>query len=72
MEVLGYRAAVLLSNGTTMTEKAGIGRQRAEQVVQLLKDAGLTSVEYRATSQDAPAPDGVDDDAFRRVEVTVR
>ena len=26
VEVVGYRAAVLLSNGTTMTEKAGIGR----------------------------------------------
>ena len=56
VEVVGYRAAVLLSNGTTMTEKAGIGQKRAEQVVQLLKDAGLTSVEYpgqftgRATS----------------------
>ena len=72
VEVVGYRAAVLLSNGTTMTEKAGIGRGRAEQVVQLLKDAGLTSVEYRVSSQDAPAPDGVDDDALRRVEVSIR
>ena len=72
MEVVGYRAAVLLSNGTTMTEKAGIGRQRAEQVVQLLKDAGLTSIEYRVSSQDAPLPDGIDDGAFRRVEVTIK
>jgi hypothetical protein len=72
VEVTGYRASVLLSNGTTMTEKAGIGRQRAEQVVQLLKDAGLAGVEFQVASQDAPLPDGIDDAAFRRVEVTIR
>src|SRR5688572_847446 len=59
VEVTGYRAASLLSNGTTMTEKPGIGQRRAEQVVQLLKDAGLTNVEYRVRWQDAPRPDGV-------------
>ena len=72
VEVTGYRAASLLSNGTTMTEKQDIGRQRAEQVVQLLKDAGLTNVEYRVRWHDAPAPDGIDDGAHRRVEVTIR
>jgi hypothetical protein len=71
LEVIGYRASSLLSNGTTMTENAGIGQRRAEQVVQLLKDAGLTNVDYRVRWQDAPAPDGIDDGADRRVEVII-
>ena len=71
VDVTGYRAASLLSNGTTMTENVRIGQRRAEQVVQLLKDAGLTSVEYRVRWQDAPAPDGIDDGANRRVDVTI-
>jgi outer membrane protein OmpA-like peptidoglycan-associated protein len=72
VEITGYRAASLLSNGTTMTENPRIGQRRAEQVAQLLKDAGLTNVEYRVRWQEAPRPDGIDDAAYRRVEVTVR
>jgi hypothetical protein len=71
VEVIGYRAASLLSNGTTMTETPRIGQRRAEQVVQLLKDAGLTSVEYRVRWQEAPRPDGIDDASLRRVDVLI-
>ena len=71
VEVTGYRAASLFSNGTTMTEYVGIGCRRAEQVVGLLKDAGVTDVEYRVRWQEAPRPEGIDDAADRRVDVIV-
>ncbi len=71
VEVVGYSAASLLSNGTTMTENTRIGQRRAEQVAELLKTAGLKNVEYQVRWQEAPRPDGIGDAAYRRVEVTV-
>ena len=45
--ITGHRGAVLLSNGTTLTEQAGLARRRAEQVAALLRGAGLTDIAYR-------------------------
>ena len=38
----------------------------------VLKDAGLTNVAYDVRWQDAPRPDGVNDAAQRRADITVR
>jgi hypothetical protein len=68
--ITGHRGSVLLSNGTTLVEQLGVARRRAEQVAELLRGAGLTSVEYRVRWDDeAGAADGDDDAALRRVTV---
>jgi hypothetical protein len=73
IEVVGYRGAVLLSNGQLMAETPAIGRQRAEQVAALLQGANLTTPTYTVTWRDEAAPaSGVEDYLSRRVVVTVR
>ena len=70
VSITGHRGSVLLSNGTTLVEQLGLARRRAEQVAELLRGAGLTSVEYRVRWHDeAGAADGDDDAALRRVTV---
>jgi hypothetical protein len=73
IEIEGYRGAVRLSNGETLTEEPDIGRKRAEQIAMLLQGANLTTPAYTVRWQDAPASaTGVDDHLTRRVVVTVR
>jgi len=67
--ITGNRGSVLLSDGTTLTEKPTMARRRAEQVAELLRGAGLANVEYRVRWHDeAGAADG-DDAALRFVTV---
>ena len=73
LTITGYRAASLLSNGERMLEQGAIGQQRAEQIAELLKGAGLTEVRYEIDWKDvASEADGRDDAALRRVEVIAR
>jgi hypothetical protein len=68
--ITGHRGAVLLSNGTTLTEQPSLARRRSEQVAALLRGAGLTDVDYQVEWQDEPdAADGLNDAALRRVTV---
>jgi hypothetical protein len=68
--ITGQRGAVLLSDGTTLTEQPSLARRRAEQVATLLRGAGLTDIDYEVEWQDEPAAaDGLDDAAERRVTV---
>jgi hypothetical protein len=70
LTITGYRAASLLSNGERMLESETIGQQRAEQIAELLKGAGLTEVGYELKWKDvAGEADGIDDSALRRIEV---
>jgi hypothetical protein len=72
LRIVGYRAASRLSNGDTMLEREGIERERAEQVRDLLKGAGLTQVRYRMEWKDvAASADGKTDASNRRAEVLV-
>jgi len=72
LRIVGYRAASRLSNGQTMIEREDIERERAEQIRELLKGAGLTQVRYRLEWKDvAASADGKDDAANRRAEVLV-
>jgi len=72
IEITAYRAASLLSNDTLLAERDDIGRRRAEQVASLFKDAGLAKLTYDVRWLEAARPDGVNDAARRRVEITVR
>jgi hypothetical protein len=73
IEITGFRAASLLSNGTVMTEDETIGRRRAEQVAELLRGAGLTDVHYEVRWKDEVGrANGIDDAARRKAEVVVR
>lgn len=68
--ITGHRGSVLLSNGTRLVERPAIAQQRAEQVAELLRGAGLTEVDYRLSwSEEAGEADGRDDAALRRVTV---
>jgi hypothetical protein len=66
VSITAHRGAVLLSNGTTLTERDGIARRRAEQIASLLQGAGLTDVRYDVRWEDAAgAPTGAGDAALR-------
>lgn len=72
MQITGYRAATLLSNGQLMQEDKEMGRRRAEQVADLLRGAGLTDLQYDVKWQDqTKRAEGVEDSALRRVQVVV-
>jgi hypothetical protein len=72
VKVTAWRSASRLSNGTVMKERENIDRQRAEQIRELLKGAGLTNVTYTLEWKDlAKKPNGADDVANRRAEVIV-
>lgn len=73
VEIVGYRGAVLLSNGQKMLEDAAMGQRRAEQIAKLLRGAGLTSPTYKVTWTDQTAAvTGTDDHLTRRAVITVR
>jgi hypothetical protein len=69
IEITGYRGAVRLTDGTTLTEGEALARRRAEQVGQLLQGAGLTDATYDVKWKQEAELGGPQ---TRRVEVTVR
>ena len=72
LRITAYRSASRLSNGTVMREREHIDRQRAEQIRELLRGAGLEDVKYELSWKDlSKRPDGVQDVANRRVDVVV-
>lgn len=72
LRITGYRSASRLSDGTEMREREAIARERAEQVRDLLRGAGLDGVDYELKWKDlSKRPDGVADAAGRRVEVSI-
>lgn len=72
VQITGYRAATLLSNGQLMQENKDIGRRRAEQVADLLRGAGLIDLQYDVRWQDeTKRAEGAEDSALRRVQVVV-
>lgn len=54
IEVTGYRAGVQLSNGQLATEHDGIATRRVDEIITLLRGAGLTSPEYSGTAIEEP------------------
>jgi len=56
--ITGYRAAVRLSNGKCLAEKADIGERRARQMQELLQGGSLPDLRYELDWQDTPCSDG--------------
>jgi hypothetical protein len=72
IRITGYRSASRLSDGTVMRERESVARQRAEQVRDLLRGAGLDAVTYTLDWKDlSKRPDGTRDAANRRADVTL-
>ncbi len=73
VEVTGFRAASLLSNGKLLTEREAIGSIRARKVADTLAGLGVPAglITVNATTQ-AQLADGVNDPWSRRVEIRVR
>ena len=72
VEIVGHRGAALLSDGTVVQERSGLAQQRAEQVAELLRGAGLAAPTYTVRWIEATGtPNGVDDYLGRRVEITL-
>ena len=73
VEIEGYRAATLLSDGRTLTEGQQIGETRAQKVAEILRGFGLpASTESVAWKTDAEPANGTTDPANRRVKITVK
>lgn len=72
LRITGFRAGSRLSNGTVMREREHIAQQRAEQLRTLLRGAGLENLRYTLQTKDfSRRPNGTDDAARRRAEVTI-
>ena len=70
LRITGFRSASRLSNGRVLREREAIGRERAQQVRELLQGAGLDAVKYTVEWRDlSRRPDGGADAANRRVDV---
>jgi outer membrane protein OmpA-like peptidoglycan-associated protein len=73
VEVAGFRATTLLSNGRSLVEKAPIAESRARKVAEVLTGLGLPPADVLITSKNEPEPgDGVHDPQNRRVTITLR
>jgi outer membrane protein OmpA-like peptidoglycan-associated protein len=70
VEVTGYRAATLLSDGKLLIEGANVSRLRAERVAEVLKGLGTPASEVRWISESAAA-NGTTDYQNRRVVVRI-
>lgn len=71
IEIVGVQGDLLLSDGSTLTEREGLAQARAEEVAGLLKSGGVAAAEWAVSWEAAPAPDGVEDWRERRTVVTV-
>jgi hypothetical protein len=72
LRITGYRSASKMSDGSVMREREAIGGERAAQVEELLRGAGLDGVRYTLRVVDrSKRPDGTNDAANRRVDVEI-
>ncbi len=70
LRITGFRSASRLSNGQILREREDIARERAEQVRDLLRGAGLEAVRFTVRWRDlSRRPDGSHDAANRRAVV---
>jgi outer membrane protein OmpA-like peptidoglycan-associated protein len=72
IEVLGYRATTLLSNGKKFIEAETIAAKRANKVGEILVGLGLASSAVSVNGKTEPEPcDGVTDPEKRRVSIKI-
>jgi outer membrane protein OmpA-like peptidoglycan-associated protein len=70
VKITGYRATSVLSNGQSLTEKAGLAEKRAQNVATLLRGLGIASLSVDWKSEAEPG-DGKSDASRRRVSIVV-
>lgn len=70
VNIAGYRATTLLSNGDRLVEKAGLAEKRAQNVATLLRGLGVSGVSVEWKTEAVPA-DGRTDASRRRVTILV-
>jgi len=72
IEIVGHRAAIRLSNGETLVERAGVERERAEALQKIYNDYPFGKDVVKASwVTDPPPADGTSDFANRYVTITV-
>jgi outer membrane protein OmpA-like peptidoglycan-associated protein len=72
VEVVSYRGASLLSDGTVLAEGEQIAQTRAEQVADYLQQIGVPADHLKVRWETTPlAPNGVDDPTRRKTVITV-
>jgi outer membrane protein OmpA-like peptidoglycan-associated protein len=73
VQISGYRAATLLSDGRTLSEGQRLAESRAQKVAEVLRGLGVPSSSVNVTwKADAESANGVMDPANRRVTITVK
>jgi outer membrane protein OmpA-like peptidoglycan-associated protein len=70
VNVSGYRATSILSNGKQLVEKAGLAEKRAQNITTLLRGLGVSHVVSKAKIEPEPG-DGQADPSRRRVTIVV-
>ena len=73
VQISGYRAATLLSDGRTLSEGKQLAESRAQKVAEVLRGFGVPPTSVNVTwKPDAEPANGVTDPANRRVTITVK
>lgn len=70
VNVSGYRATSILSNGIQLIEKAGLAEKRAQNIATLLRGLGVSNVLFKAKVEPEQG-DGQTDPSRRRVTIVV-
>ena len=70
VNVSGYRATSILSNGNRLVEKTGLAETRAQNIATVLRGLGVAHVAFQAKS-DPEAGDGQTDPSRRRVTIVI-
>jgi outer membrane protein OmpA-like peptidoglycan-associated protein len=70
VNVIGYRATTVLSNGARLIEKPELAEKRAQAIATLLRGSGVTGVTADWKKEPEPG-DGRTDASRRRVTITV-
>ena len=70
VDVSGYRATSILSNGNQLVEKAGLAEKRGQNVATVLRGLGVSHVSFHAKNDPEPG-DGKTDPSRRRVSIVV-
>jgi hypothetical protein len=71
ISIVGAQGGALLSNGQRMDERPELAKARAEEVANLLRQAGLQVRDWSVSWNPPAVPDGREDWADRRVTVVV-
>jgi len=70
VNLMGYRATTLLSNGDRLVEKPGLAEKRTQAIATLLRGSGVPGVTADWKKEPEPG-DGKTDPSRRRVTITV-